>query len=36
VPIKAMATSPIRATLFCADEDVDRLTQAMHREFLAI
>ncbi len=34
VAIKAMATSPLRATLFCADEDVDRLTQAMHRAFM--
>ncbi len=34
VPIKAMATSPLRATLFCADDDVERLTVAMHRAFL--
>jgi aspartate kinase len=34
VPIKAMATSPLRATLFCSDEDVERLTVAMHRAFL--
>ncbi len=34
VAIKAMATSPLRATLFCADDDVDQLTVAMHRAFL--
>lgn len=34
VAIKAMATSPLRATLFCGEGDVDRLTQALHRTFL--
>ena len=33
IAIKAMATSPLRATLFCANEDVDELTRAMHRAF---
>jgi aspartate kinase len=31
IAVKAMATSPLRATLFCADEDVDRLAREMHR-----
>ena len=31
--IKAMATSPLRATLFCADRDVDELARAFHRAF---
>ena len=31
VAVKAMATSPLRATLFCADADADRLVQALHR-----
>ncbi|MCA9646514.1 MAG: aspartate kinase [Polyangiaceae bacterium] len=33
VRLKAMATSPLRATLFCAEEDVDALTSALHRAF---
>ena len=33
IAIKAMATSPLRATLFCADDDVEPLTKAMHRAF---
>jgi aspartate kinase len=33
IAIKAMATSPLRATLFCRNEDVDALTRAMHRAF---
>ncbi len=33
VRVKAMATSPLRATLFCAEQDVDALTQALHRTF---
>jgi aspartate kinase len=33
VAIKAMATSPLRVTLFCADEDVDALVRALHRAF---
>ncbi|MBX3183406.1 MAG: aspartate kinase [Polyangiaceae bacterium] len=33
VRVKAMATSPLRATLFCAEQDVDVLTQALHRTF---
>jgi aspartate kinase len=33
IAIKAMATSPLRATLFCADEDADNLTRALHRTF---
>jgi aspartate kinase len=33
VAVKGMATSPLRATLFCADEDADRLAQAFHRMF---
>lgn len=33
IDIKAMATSPIRATLFCADRDVDELVRALHRAF---
>lgn len=33
VAVKAMATSPIRVTLFCRDDEVDRLTQALHRAF---
>lgn|SRR5690606_30468105 len=33
VRLKAMATSPLRATLFCAETDVDMLTQALHRAF---
>jgi hypothetical protein len=28
-----MATSPLRATLFCAEADVDALTRALHRAF---
>lgn len=31
--IKAMATSPLRATLFCHEDDVDALTRALHRAF---
>ncbi len=31
--LKAMATSPLRATLFCEDADVDALTRALHRAF---
>lgn len=31
--LKAMATSPLRATLFCDDADVEALTQALHRAF---
>jgi aspartate kinase len=31
--LKAMATSPLRATLFCADADVEALTRALHRAF---
>lgn len=33
VPVKAMATSPIRVTLFCEDSQVDALTTALHRAF---
>ncbi len=33
VSLKAMATSPIRATLFCGDGDVEALTRALHRAF---
>jgi aspartate kinase len=33
IRIKAMATSPLRATLFCAEADVDTLTRALHRAF---
>src|SRR5690606_2962153 len=33
VQIKAMATSPLRATLFCEDRDVDDLVRALHRVF---
>ncbi|NVB38974.1 aspartate kinase [Pseudenhygromyxa sp. WMMC2535] len=33
IAIKAMATSPLRATLFCAQDDVDALTRALHRAF---
>lgn len=33
ISIKAMATSPLRATLFCAEEDVDPLTRELHRAF---
>lgn len=33
IQIKAMATSPLRATLFCADADVDDLVRALHRTF---
>ncbi|MBL4686032.1 MAG: aspartate kinase, partial [Nannocystaceae bacterium] len=33
VGVKAMATSPIRITLFCEDAEVDPLTQALHRAF---
>ncbi|MCA9707291.1 MAG: aspartate kinase [Myxococcales bacterium] len=33
IRIKAMATSPLRATLFCAADDVDELTRALHRAF---
>lgn len=33
IAIKAMATSPLRATLFCANQDVDALTRALHRAF---
>ncbi|MGH1340918.1 MAG: aspartate kinase [Nannocystales bacterium] len=33
VSLKAMATSPLRATLFCDDADVEALTQALHRAF---
>lgn len=33
IRIKAMATSPLRATLFCAQDDVDELTRALHRAF---
>lgn len=33
IVIKAMATSPLRATLFCHGDDVDALTQALHRAF---
>ncbi len=33
ISLKAMATSPIRATLFCDDKDVDALTRALHRTF---
>lgn len=33
VELKAMATSPLRATLFCAEQDVDDLTRALHRAF---
>ena len=31
--VKAMATSPIRVTLFCDDREVDELTKALHRAF---
>ncbi len=33
IAIKAMATSPLRATLFCADADAENLTRALHRTF---
>ncbi len=33
VGLKAMATSPLRATLFCNDDDVEELTRALHRAF---
>jgi aspartate kinase len=33
IAIKAMATSPLRATLFCDDADADNLTRALHRTF---
>lgn len=33
IRLKAMATSPLRATLFCSEEDVDALTRALHRAF---
>lgn len=33
IAIKAMATSPLRATLFCADADVDELARALHKAF---
>ncbi|MEM7155724.1 MAG: aspartate kinase [Myxococcota bacterium] len=33
IVIKAMATSPLRATFFCDADDVDGLTQALHRAF---
>jgi aspartate kinase len=33
VPVKAMATSPLRATLFCLDEEADSLARAFHRVF---
>ncbi len=33
IVIKAMATAPLRATLFCDADDVDALTQALHRAF---
>ncbi len=33
IQIKAMSTSPLRATLFCAGEDVDELTRRLHRAF---
>jgi aspartate kinase len=34
IALKAMATSPIRATLFCNDADVDALSRALHRAFV--
>jgi aspartate kinase len=34
VALKAMATSPLRATLFCGDGDVERLARAVHRAFV--
>lgn len=33
IPVKAMATSPIRITLFCRDDQADALTKALHRAF---
>jgi aspartate kinase len=33
IAIKAMATSPLRATLFCDDADAESLTRALHRTF---
>jgi aspartate kinase len=33
IAIKAMATSPVRATLFCDDADAENLTRALHRTF---
>ncbi|MEM6993171.1 MAG: aspartate kinase [Myxococcota bacterium] len=33
IGVKAMATSPIRITLFCEDGEVDTLTRALHRAF---
>ncbi len=33
IGLKAMTTSPLRATLFCAEDDVDALTTALHRAF---
>ncbi len=34
VELRAMATSPLRATLFCRDDDADRLTAALHATFV--
>ncbi|MEM9452996.1 MAG: aspartate kinase [Myxococcota bacterium] len=33
IQLKALATSPLRATLFCAEDDVDELTRSLHRAF---
>jgi aspartate kinase len=33
VAVKAMATSPLRATLFCTEGEADALAQAFHRVF---
>jgi len=33
IVVKAMATSPLRATLFCQEDDTDALTRALHRAF---
>ena len=33
IQLRAMATSPLRATLFCASEDVDELVRSLHRAF---
>jgi aspartokinase len=33
VALKNITTSPIRITLFCADDDVDTLLRALHRAF---
>lgn len=34
IPIVAMSTSPLRVSLFCAQDHVDELVRALHREFI--